>query len=638
MKETVKKIPPALILLLILAGTTASSQTYDGYTLYGKMGNNNVYLLKMDKTVYHSWTNSVATGYSVYLLANHHILRACQYNGNVLPGAAMCGMVQDLDWNGTVTWQYIYSSSTYCTHHDIHPMPNGNVLLISYEVKTAAQVVAAGGNSSIIMWPDEIVEVQPSGSTGGTIVWEWHAWDHLVQDHDASKANYGVVANHPELINLNYQQQKDWMHTNGIDYNPDLDQIVFSSHNLNEIYVIDHSTTTAQAATHTGGNSGKGGDILYRWGNPAAYNQGTTANQVFHVVHDAHWIPSGYPWATRLVAFNNQGASGNGSCVDMINPPYSGYTYTYTSGAYAPSTYLWRHNCLGNAQDQSSSQKLPNGNLLIDIASTGYIYEIDSLQNLLWSTTVGGTVAKAYRYSACYVNGGLTVTATASPSSVCSGGTVQLGATATGGSTYTYDWTSIPAGFTSTLQNPVANPTVTTTYIANVTSNSCTGADSVYVIVNPLPATPVITISHDTLFSSSSTGNQWYLNSFPIQGATGPYYVVTQVGAYQVKVTDANGCSSILSDPVIWVGIDEVSNYAGIAVFPNPTTGVLNISWDKKIVPDLSATVFDLFGRAVIKSPDASSLDMSSLPGGIYCLVISSQGNTIFHQKIILNK
>lgn len=58
---------------------------------------------------------------------------------------------------------------------------------------------------------------------------------------------------------------------NGIDYNPVLDQIALSTHNLNEWYIIDHSTTTAEAATSSGGNSGKGGDLLYRWGNPAAY-------------------------------------------------------------------------------------------------------------------------------------------------------------------------------------------------------------------------------------------------------------------------------------------------------------------------------------------------------------------------------
>jgi hypothetical protein len=639
-KIITKQIFQVFSILFVFAGQSLFSQTYDGYTLYGKMGNNTVYLIDMNKATYHTWTNSYPTGYSVYLLSNQHIVRAAQNPNNQLPGAAMCGMVQDIDWNGTVTWQYVYSTSSYCTHHDIHPMPNGNVLLIAYEVKTAAQVTAAGGTQSIVMWPDKIVEVQPSGSNSGTIVWEWHVWDHLVQDHDASKSNYGVVADHPELLNINYQQQKDWMHTNGIDYNPDLDQIVFSSHNLNEIYVIDHSTTSAQAASHSGGNSGKGGDILYRWGNPAAYNQGTSANQVFHVVHDAHWIPSGYPWANRIVAFNNQGAPGNHSSVDMINPPYNGYTYTYSGGAYTPSTYNWRHVCFGNAQDQSSSQKLPNGNLLVDIASTGYIYEIDSLQNLLWSATVGGTVAKAFRYSSCYVNGGATVTATANPDKVCTGTAVQLNAAVTGGSGYTFAWTSDPPGFISSLQNPLAYPAVSTTYIVNISENGCSAADSVYVTANPVPETPVITVSHDTLFSISSAGNQWYLDSNPLQGATGNFYVVTQTGSYQLTVTDANNCTSALSDPVVWVGIGETTQPAGskITVYPNPSSGKVNISWNSEIYPEFNVSVFDLFGKVLISPVTASQIDLSALVNGMYCLMMRSGNTLISCRKIVLHK
>ena len=52
---------------------------------------------------------------------------------------------------------------------------------------------------------------------------------------------------------------------NAVDYNAEFDQLMISVHNLSEVWIIDHSTTTAEAAGHTGGRSGKGGDILYRW-------------------------------------------------------------------------------------------------------------------------------------------------------------------------------------------------------------------------------------------------------------------------------------------------------------------------------------------------------------------------------------
>ena len=64
------------------------------------------------------------------------------------------------------------------------------------------------------------------------------------------------------------QVEVDWLHTNGIDYNAEYDLIVLSVPRMNELWVIDHSTTTEEALGSTGGRWGKGGDLLWRWGNP----------------------------------------------------------------------------------------------------------------------------------------------------------------------------------------------------------------------------------------------------------------------------------------------------------------------------------------------------------------------------------
>ncbi len=92
-------------------------------------------------------------------------------------------------------------------HLDIEILPNGNILAISYESKSAGEAVAAGINPERIpkagVWPDKVIEIKPSRPSGGEIVWEWHLWDHLIQDRDPGKANYGNVADHPEKININ---------------------------------------------------------------------------------------------------------------------------------------------------------------------------------------------------------------------------------------------------------------------------------------------------------------------------------------------------------------------------------------------------------------------------------------------------
>lgn len=418
-----------LIACLGLAGTVMSQQWGD-YTLYSKQNSTATYLLDTNGTVVHTWTHagSAKTGYSSYLMPGGTLVRTVARSGNSFTGGPICGEVQKIDYAGNIIWDYVYSTTDYCTHHDICPLMNGNVLVIAYERKTAAQSTQAGSSSNIEIWSEKIVEIQPTGATTGTVVWEWHLWDHLVQNNDNTKDNYQTsISEHPELMNINYQTQKDWIHMNGIDYNPMLDQITFSSHNMDEIYVIDHSTTTAEAASHAGGNSGKGGDLLYRWGNPAAYGISGVSNTL-DVVHDAHWIPEGSPNAGRLACFNNNGTATK-STIDFVDAPIDGYNYDWTSGqAFVPTTYTERIICSAKGSNMGNSQQLPNGNHMICVATSGLMYEINDAVTTLWTQTASGAVPQIFRYDECYVNN----TAPAQPTISNNSGLL----TSTAGSTY----------------------------------------------------------------------------------------------------------------------------------------------------------------------------------------------------------
>lgn len=535
MKYFQKFIPAALLFLTI----NLSAQQWGMYTLYSVQNSTKAYLIDTNSTTFHQWNfaTNAKTGYSSYLLPGGVIIRSVAKTGNSFNGGGMTGQIQKVDWDNNVLWNFVYSTAQYCMHHDICPMPNGNVLLISYELKTAAQATQAGSSQSITMWPDKIVEIQPTGATTGNVVWEWHVWDHLCQNVNPAKDNYVTsIVQHPELLNINYNTQKDWMHMNGIDYNETLDQIVFSAHNLNELYVIDHSTTTEEAAGHTGGNSGKGGDFLYRWGNPAAYQaSGTT---VFHVVHDAHWIPEGSINENLIVAFNNNGISNNQSCVDFIIPPYDGFNYEHTSGsAYQPSTFTLRHSCNGHSNNESNSQQLPNGNMLVCIAQSGLIYETNPAGTTIWSKQVSGMVGQAFRYSECYVTGSLTVNINATPNEICVGASVQLTANVSGGSNYGYSWVSDPPGFTSNIPDPVVAPEVTTTYFLTVSSGECTETSSVTIPVSP---TPVVVASASV--NETCAGQPVQLNA-SVTGGTSFSYSWT---------SDPPGFISTLENPVAY--------------------------------------------------------------------------------------
>jgi hypothetical protein len=303
------------------------------------------------------------------------------------------GGVEEIAWDGIVVWDYNYSTQ----HHDYERLPNGNVLMITRESKTYDEAVAAGRNPALVeeadgLRPLHIIEVAPTIPTGGTIVWEWHAWDHLIQDFDSSKTNYGVVADHPEWIDMNWApngSSSDWHHTNAIHYNPDLDQIIVSIHAFSELWIIDHSTTTAEAAGQTGGNSGQGGDLLYRWGNPEAYRAGTAVDRMLFRQHDTQWIEPQLLGGDNILVFNNGGADRPFTSVDEIVPPVDGFNYWLAPGfAYGPAETIWSYTAPVptdfHAVIISGAQRLPNGNTLINDGPHGTFFEVTPEGETVW--------------------------------------------------------------------------------------------------------------------------------------------------------------------------------------------------------------------------------------------------------------
>jgi hypothetical protein len=378
----------------------------DGQILFAPMLDTTTYLINADGTVNHTWASSYYPGLAVKWLGNGTILRTIQVD--VGPGGGSGGGVQKVQWDGTVVWDFRYDTDEVLSHHDIKPLPNGNVLMIAWETKTRDEAIAAGRNPDYVsplgLMPDHILEVQPTGPTSGEIVWEWHVWDHLIQDYDYSKDNYGVVTDHPELVDINYvtSNYQDLMHTNSIDYNEKFNQILISVYYFNEIWVIDHSTTTEEAAGHTGGKSGIGGDILYRWGNPKVYQRGNSGDQKLFVQHDAQWIKPGLPGEGNILIFNN-GATrpgGHYSTVDEITPPVNdnGSYYLENGFAYGPPEQTWIYTANPPSSFYSGSisgaQRLANGNTLICSGETGKIFEVTPEGETVWQYNAGPLVFK----------------------------------------------------------------------------------------------------------------------------------------------------------------------------------------------------------------------------------------------------
>jgi hypothetical protein len=411
-------------------------RAFQGYTLMSPFVSPNTYLVDMQGRVVRTWQTDCSPALCAFLLDNGHLMRPGSIGvdaGVFGPGPGVGGRIQEFSWEGELVWDFKFYNARQLPHHDMTRLPNGNVLLIVWDRKTTEEALAAGRRPEMTgdkhLLPDSLVEIKPTGKTTGEVVWEWRLWDHLVQDFDKTKANFGNVAAHPELVNINYGEDElpsvaaakgdnpgagqnnpttnrpprvdpDYTHFNGVAYNADLDQIAVSVWRFSEFWIIDHSTTTAEAAGHQGGRSGKGGDLLYRWGNPRAYRAGTKADRKLFSQHNAHWIPKGLPGAGHILLFNNGGERPDGSysSVDELAFPVDSQgRYLFKPGK-ATDGPVWSYTAPKKADFFSSfisgAQRLPNGNTLICSGANGTVFEVTPEKEIVWkyvNPVKGGT-------------------------------------------------------------------------------------------------------------------------------------------------------------------------------------------------------------------------------------------------------
>jgi hypothetical protein len=389
----------------------------DGYTLIKPTSDDRTFLINNCGEVVNQWSFITQNSRNSYLLEN----------GNLMQSSGLGAELRD--WDNNLLWSINYQDKFgFRIHHDIEPLPNGNFLVLVRDVYTNTEMFAVGLDSS---FPEEtlqlerILEIEPIGTDDASIVWEWKLFDHLIQDFDVTKPNYGIVSDNPQLLNVNYNDGdgSNPIHANAMDYNEDLDQIAFSARNLKEVFIIDHSTTTLEAASSSGGLYGKGGDFLWRWGNPEVYNQGTFADRKLGRQHDIKWITEG-PFEGKMSVFSNEGYGNNisASSVHIIDQNGNNGVYTLDSGKFLPDDYLWSWDdtimgIVMNSATRSGFQTLANGNGLINESFKGRITEIDNSGNVIWvyiipvsantnfdqfSEPTNNSAFRAHRYSENY--------------------------------------------------------------------------------------------------------------------------------------------------------------------------------------------------------------------------------------------
>jgi len=377
----------------LFLGTAAA---WNGYTLLAPKHNMVTYLIDNQGRAVHSWKSEYEPGQSAYVLPNGHLIRAGLVKALGGTGGGEGGRLEEYDWDGRLVWEFDHATRESQLHHDFKVMPNGHILALMVELKSAEAARAAGFEQSQLrdsfLMPDAVVEIEPVRPKGGRIVWKWSVWDHLIQNQDRKKDNYGDPAAHPERIDVACNGRPTpafWNHMNSIDYNPDLDQIALSVRGCNEIWILDHSTTIREAAGRSGGQHGKGGDLIYRWGNPAAYGRGRARDRQLFEQHDAQWIPAGSPGAGHILIFNNGLDRGWSSVEEIVPPVGPDGRYLLEAGrAYGPDKSVWHYEAQNRADFYSSeisgAQRLPNGNTLVCAGVAGHLFEVTPDGAVVW--------------------------------------------------------------------------------------------------------------------------------------------------------------------------------------------------------------------------------------------------------------
>jgi hypothetical protein len=389
------------------------SKAFNGYTLFGSGGR--TYLIDMEGQVIQTWN----IGTNPRFTEGGNLLDAV--GGN----PSNSNVWKELDWDGNVRWQYTETRSTYHAHHDFVKIYNpkfgdSTFMYIANKDLTSQQCLDAGcdpANNYTGAQMDAIVEVDMDGN----IIWEWCFFDHVVQDIDASKSTFGVIKDTPGRIDLNLRGnpvKSDWLHCNSMDYNQALDLIVINSVH-GEFYVIDHGNTFIKGnpVSSIALAASSAGDFLYRFGDPAKYDQGdppsvlenwekaTAGHKQMGGAHNIQWIKEGLPGEGNFLIFNNAQNlfeltpqsyileinpylnSAGVNTGKFVNPPSAGYNVVNSPDnnlmkekKNISKQVVWRYSSKNNttffSTIGSGVQRLPNGNTFVCAMNDGHFFEI----------------------------------------------------------------------------------------------------------------------------------------------------------------------------------------------------------------------------------------------------------------------
>jgi hypothetical protein len=347
----------------------------DSYVFVIENGRKRVFIINKQGNILYEWSFEKSLGNDIELEENGQLLGLFKPESTSFSFGGFGGVAQIINPDNSVAWSYEINNENQLAHHDLERMPNGNVMIMVWERMTKDLANQKGIETEVDIYSESLFEVDPNTNE---VVWTWRSADHIIQDRLETAANYGSISENPSKIDFNYNlmDNGDIMHANGIDYDPEHDLIYMSVNFFSEVWVIDHSTTSDEAATDTGGNYGIGGDLVYRFGNPNVF-QGEE-ERFFYKNHFPNLIEgSQYPGQGNILVYMN-GFNVEQSTVFEIELPVSDYpTYVNPNIKWSFTNPIMYYDKL------SGSDRMRNGNTLITEGDYG-IWEVTRNREIAW--------------------------------------------------------------------------------------------------------------------------------------------------------------------------------------------------------------------------------------------------------------
>ena len=306
---------------------SAPQHCFRGYTLTTNNRGQSAHLIDLEGRVCHRWQSDQGIGYAYLLPSGNLLLRTSppEDAGGAETIGGSSGAILELDWDSNVVWEY---RNPYL-HHDYERLPNGNTLVLLFELLSPELTAAIQGGRPTHedpeqMFGDVVKEIAPDGS----VVYEWKSWEHLSPEEDS-------------ICPL--EDRKEWTHGNSLNVTPEGDLIV-SYRRISIVGIVDKAS----------------GEFRWKWGRGEIDHQ-----------HHPTWLDNG-----KVLIFDNgfHRPRSSYSRVIEVDPSTNEITWEYR-GNPAISFY---------SQAISSCERLPNGNTLICEGSPGRIFEVTPHKEIVW--------------------------------------------------------------------------------------------------------------------------------------------------------------------------------------------------------------------------------------------------------------